>query len=116
MKDIVFFDTEVSTNDKRIHDIGAVRWDGAMLHSANKQELLPFLSGVDYVCGHTIIHHDAKYLFGENETKWMLVDTLYLSPLLFSERPYHRLVKDDKIVSDQMNNPHHKVPSPSDCA
>ena len=22
-----------------------------------------------------------------------------------SERPYHRLVKDDKLVSDQMNNP-----------
>ena len=35
----------------------------------------------------------------------MLVDTLYISPLLFPERPYHRLVKDDKLVSDQMNNP-----------
>lgn len=30
---------------------------------------------------------------------------LYISPLLFPERPYHRLVKDDKLLSEQMNNP-----------
>lgn len=49
------------------------------------------------------MHHDAKYLFGQQSRH--LVDTLYLSPLLFSERPYHRLVKDDKLVCDQLNNP-----------
>lgn len=36
---------------------------------------------------------------------WHLVDTLYMSPILFPERPYHRLLKDDKLMSDQMNNP-----------
>ena len=30
---------------------------------------------------------------------------MYISPLLFPERPYHRLLKDDKLVSEQMNNP-----------
>lgn len=60
---------------------------------------------VDYVCGHNIIHHDAKYLFKEGVHQWILVDTLYVSPLLFPEKPYHRLLKDDKLVSDQMNNP-----------
>ena len=98
-------DVEVGIKDQRIHDIGALRWDDAKLHSASKQDLLPFLNEVDYVCGHNIIHHDVKYLFSENKIKWMLVDTLYLSPLLFPERPYHRLLKDDKIVCDQMNNP-----------
>ena len=28
-----------------------------------------------------------------------------MSPLLFPERPYHRLLKDDKLISEQMNNP-----------
>ena len=34
-----------------------------------------------------------------------LIDTLYLSALLFPKKPYHRLVKDDKIVSEQLNDP-----------
>lgn len=100
-----FVDIEIGLKDNKIHDIGALRWDGAVYHSANKQELLTFLKDVDFVCGHNIIHHDAKYLFGEKKHRWMLVDTLYLSPLLFPERPYHRLLKDDKLISDQMNNP-----------
>ena len=100
-----FIDVEVGLNDHRIHDIGALRCDGAIFHSANRSELLAFLKGVDFVCGHNIIHHDAKYLFGDVAHQWMLVDTLYVSPLLFPERPYHHLLKDDKLVSDQANNP-----------
>jgi ATP-dependent DNA helicase RecQ len=30
---------------------------------------------------------------------------IYISPLLFPERPYHRLLKDDKLISEQINNP-----------
>ena len=33
------------------------------------------------------------------------IDTLYLSPLLFPERPYHALLKDDKLQTDELNNP-----------
>ena len=100
-----FIDVEVGTKDHKIHDIGALRWDGAVFHSANKKELFDFLNGVDFLCGHNIIHHDAKYLFGTDICQCMFVDTLYVSPLLFPERPYHRLLKDDKLVSEQMNNP-----------
>ena len=100
-----FVDCEVGMKDKRVHDIGALRWDGATFHSADKHAMKLFLDGVDFVCGHNIIHHDAKYLFGEGNRRWALVDTLYVSPLLFPERPYHRLLKDDKLVSEQMNNP-----------
>ena len=100
-----FIDVEVGLNDHRIHDIGALRCDGAIFNSANRSELLAFLKDVDFVCGHNIIHHDAKYLFGDVAHQWMLVDTLYVSPLLFPERPYHHLLKDDKLVSDQANNP-----------
>ena len=98
-------DCEVGMKDKRVHDIGALRGDGMTFHSADKHALKLFLDGVEYICGHNIIHHDAKYLFGEGTGKWILVDTLYVSPLLFPERPYHRLLKDDKLVSEQMNNP-----------
>ena len=100
-----FIDVEVGLNDHKIHDIGAIKWDRAILHSANKGDLLRFLKDVDFICGHNIIHHDAKYLFEQGDNRWMLVDTLYVSPLLFPEKPYHRLLKDDKLVSDQINNP-----------
>ena len=91
--------------NKKIHDIGAVRWDGAVYHSADRRQLMEFLKDVDFVCGHNIVNHDARYLFGDDLQGYILVDTLYMSPLLFPERPYHRLLKDDKLVSEQMNNP-----------
>lgn len=100
-----FVDVEVGVKDNKIHDIGARRWDGAVYHSADRHGVMEFLKDVDFVCGHNIIHHDAKYLFGDEAHHWLLVDTLFVSPLLFPERPYHRLLKDDKLVSDQMNNP-----------
>ena len=34
-----------------------------------------------------------------------IIDTLYLSPLLFPAKPYHALLKDDKLQSDDINNP-----------
>ena len=98
-------DVEVGLKNHKIHDIGALRHDGATYHKASKKELFEFLSGTDYICGHNIIHHDAKYLFTDKTCQWILVDTLYISPLLFPERPYHKLLKDDKLISDQMNNP-----------
>ena len=100
-----FVDIEIGLQDKKIHDIGAIRWDGAVYHSASKRELMAFFKDVDFVCGHNIINHDAKYLFGDGKPPYILVDTLFLSPLLFPERPYHNLVKDDKLISDQLNDP-----------
>ena len=60
------------------------------------------------MCGHNIIAHDLQYM---NEyiasviPNYIAIDTLCLSPLLFPMRPYHRLVKDDKLQSDSLNNP-----------
>lgn len=100
-----FVDSEVGLNDHKVHDIGALRYDGAMYHQASRDGLIRFLKDVDFVCGHNLIHHDVKYLFDGVRTSWLYVDTLYLSPLLFPERPYHKLVKDDKLLSEQSNNP-----------
>jgi len=98
-------DIEIGWEDHNIHDIGALRYDGATFHQTSKKALLDFLNDTDDLCGHNIIHHDARYLFAEETCRWLLVDTLYVAPLLFPERPYHRLVKDDKLVSEQVNNP-----------
>lgn len=100
-----FVDLEVGIKDRKIHDIGILRWDGAVFHSANRREALKFLKNTDFICGHNVIHHDMKYLLGDEKHSWILVDTLYMSPLLFPNRPYHHLLKDDKLMSEQMNNP-----------
>ncbi len=104
-----FVDTEVGLKDHRVHDIGALRYDEATFHENDKKALESFFEegNVDFICGHNIVHHDAEYLFPHDgqQLKWLLVDTLYVSPLLFPKRPYHHLVKDDKLMSDQLNNP-----------
>lgn len=102
-RNIAFVDTEVGLKDHKIHDIGALSYDGVVFHQASQTALNKFLQErkVDYICGHNLIHHDARYL----QLNGILIDTLYLSPLLFPKRPYHHLVKDDKLMSEQMNNP-----------
>lgn len=98
-------DIEVGMKDYKIHDIGALKYDGTAFHQNSKDALFDFIRDCDYICGHNIINHDAKYLFNDKPHQWTLVDTLYFSPLLFPERPYHRLIKDDKLISEQINNP-----------
>lgn len=101
-----FVDAEVSMKTHKVCDIGALRHDGAVMHGNSLSELQTFLEHVDFVCGHNIVHHDATYIFsGQSESTWKLVDTLYVSPLLFPKRPYHKLAKDDKLFTDQLNNP-----------
>ena len=100
---IVFIDTEVSPQTKKVADYGAVREDGAVMHTHSTADFDAFVSGCDTVCGHNIIRHDLKYTaLRGNPT---IVDTLFLSPLLFPKRPYHHLVKDDKLQVDELNNP-----------
>lgn len=100
---IVFIDTEVSPQSQKVADFGAVREDGAVLHSHSKADFQSFVSTCDMVCGHNIINHDLKYFILSNNP--IIIDTLFLSPLLFPKRPYHHLVKDDKLQIDELNNP-----------
>lgn len=105
-KTIVFFDTEVGVDDKKIHDIGAVKQNGTVFHSASIADLRSFCSGVEYLCGHNVIHHNLKYLGAAfDSASYTVIDTLYLSPLLFPKRPYHSLLKDDKLQVEELNNP-----------
>ena len=102
---ITFFDTEVSIHSKKIGDIGAVKNAGNIFRSGNLKEFSSFLRGTEYLIGHNIIRHDLKYFPAGFFEKTAFVDTLFLSPLLFPTRPYHRLLKDDKLQTEELNNP-----------
>lgn len=103
---IIFLDTEVGLDDNRIHDIGAVKPDGNVFHSSSVRDFCAFLEGAEYVCGHNIVHFDLKYLSAAGaDIGAKVIDTLYLSPLLFPKRPYHALLKNDKLQVDELNNP-----------
>ncbi|MBR5350270.1 MAG: RecQ family ATP-dependent DNA helicase [Prevotella sp.] len=100
---IAFIDTEVNPQTKKVADYGAIREDGAVLHSHSKADFDAFVLKCDFICGHNIINHDLRYTsLRGNPT---IIDTLHLSPLLFPKRPYHHLVKDDKLQVDELNNP-----------
>lgn len=100
---IAFIDTEVNYQSKKVQDYGTVREDGAVLHTHSKEEFLAFVEPCRVVCGHNIIGFDLKYTTIKDNH--IFIDTLYLSPLLFPNKPYHRLVKDDKLQVDELNNP-----------
>lgn len=103
MKSIAFIDTEVSTEDNKSYDFGAIDNSGKQLHTGVPHEFFSFIENKDFICGHNIVDHDAKHTVIPEKAK--LIDTLYLSPLLFPNRPYHALLKDDKLLTDELNNP-----------
>lgn len=89
--------------------MGAIRSDEISFHKNNFAEFKSFIKSSSFICGHNIFAHDLKYLrlqYGEGFLKNVeAIDTLLLSPLLFPKRPYHNLLKDDKMDSDELNNP-----------
>ena len=103
MMKTAFIDLEVDGRGK-ILDIGGVK-NGQSFHSARIPEFTDFVSDCDCLCGHNIIGHDIKYLKPFLRKEYILIDTLYLSPLLFPQKPYHKLLKDDKILTEELNNP-----------
>jgi len=109
MNSIVFIDTEIDPKSQNIIDIGGIKDNGNSLHSSSISEFIPFIKGSKFICGHNILNHDIKYIHNAVIDAGIdfnnVIDTLYLSPLLFPTRPYHALVKDDKLQSDELNNP-----------
>lgn len=112
MYKVVFIDTEVSTESNIVLDYGAVVDKSTHIHTRSASVFEDFLvqhsSGSKrFLCGHNIVHYDAKYIRQQMQAAGItdLIDTLYLSPLLFPDKPYHALLKDDKLVTDSLNNP-----------
>ena len=103
--DIVFFDIEVSTSSNKIMDLGAVNDYDATIHTSSQGDFFNFVKDAKFIGGHNILNHDLKYLAHLGLEKKKAIDTLYLSPLMFPMRPSHKLLKDEKILSDALNNP-----------
>lgn len=112
MYTVVFIDTEVSVERGAVLDYGAAVDGSTHIHTKSAKAFEDFLvqnstGGKRFLCGHNIVHHDARYIRQQMQAAGItdMIDTLYLSPLLFPNKPYHALLKDDKLLTDSLNNP-----------
>lgn len=73
------------------------------------RELDAFCADAGFLLGHNLLRHDLPVCRAlAPQLGWLdkpVVDTLFLSPLAFPENPYHRLVKNYKLVRDGLNDP-----------
>jgi len=110
----LLIDLETSQN-KKIKHVGAVfqnlvfELKDRYLAEADFFKLDQFAKNAKYILGHNIIEHDLPILRSLCPDLSILslpvIDTLYLSPLAFPQNPYHKLVKNYKLVKDSLNNP-----------
>ncbi|MEN8260475.1 MAG: RecQ family ATP-dependent DNA helicase, partial [Pseudomonadota bacterium] len=107
---------DLETDEKgEIYAVGAIHGDRVFKQDARGkiEKALPaldrFAQGAQYLLGHNLLGHDLPVLQGLAPHLELLskpvVDTLHLSPLAFPQNPYHRLVKDYKLVRDSVNDP-----------
>lgn len=86
-----------------------VTFEGRFSAAQVRAALDDLTKGAEFVLGHNVRRHDIPVLaqlFPRLQVLELpVVDTLELSPLAFPENPYHRLVKDYKLVSDARNDP-----------
>lgn len=110
----VFIDIE-STLDGDIREVGVVFGEErAVARTVREREQvfvrLNDLAGTAaFVGGHNILWHDLPILADKGTCPELLklpvLDTLLLSPLAFPQKPYHRLIKNDKLVTASKSNP-----------
>lgn len=111
----LLLDLETGPNGA-IHKIGAIRGGGETFlrqgrfdEPAALAELDRFATDTELILGHNLLGHDLHALRARQPALDLLrrpvVDTLFLSPLAFPENPYHRLVKDYKLVRDSVADP-----------
>jgi ATP-dependent DNA helicase RecQ len=104
-----------TTRSGRIRHIGAIL-DGRVFEKRESagspailRELEEIARDADFILGHNLLGHDFPVL--KSSFPWLefldkpVIDTLYLSPIAFPQNPYHRLVKDYKLVRATINNP-----------
>ena len=108
MNKIAFIDTEMDLTGRKLLDAGGICDNGQTIHCGSVPALFDFISQAEYTCGHNIIHHDLPLFeknIGRDLSALKAIDTLYLSALLFPKKPYHALLKDDKLQTQELNNP-----------
>ncbi|MGR9052453.1 MAG: RecQ family ATP-dependent DNA helicase, partial [Gammaproteobacteria bacterium] len=114
IKGLLSFDLE-SDAEGNIFAIGAEHGERCFFRKApfDVTEALAefdvFAEDANFLLGHNILRHDLQVCRaiapGLAFLDKPVIDTLFLSPLAFPENPYHRLVKDYKLVRDSVNDP-----------
>jgi ATP-dependent DNA helicase RecQ len=114
LKRALLLDLEVSHFGK-ILKVGAAVGDLTLAIPGNRplaaapRALSDFATSANCVLGHNLIRHDLPVLRehapGLAIHQLPVIDTLVLSPICFPENPYHRLVKDYKLVREGINDP-----------
>lgn len=116
---VLIIDLEVDPKTDKPFKIGAFRPDSGLFFEkafrgekgfhAALVEMAHMTDGLKWLMGHNILGHDLKYLKAVvPEAAWLkvpVIDTLWLSPLAFPQNPYHRLIKNHKIISSEINSP-----------
>ncbi|MGC3871696.1 RecQ family ATP-dependent DNA helicase [Halomonas sp. GXIMD04776] len=117
----LIFDLEVTPEKPgrpaQIFKLGALRIDtgdtleldtGKDVEGALRQ-LDELATGAEFLLGHNVFEHDLPILRQVAPSLDLLalpaLDTLRLSPLAFPQNPYHRLIKDYKLIRDSLNSP-----------
>ena len=111
-------DLETSRHDAfKLYQLAAWRADTGAQVCADKKIDFALLQapldrlaeGAAFLLGHNVRRHDLPVLKmlcpGLKLHDLRLIDTLELSPLAFPANPYHRLVKDYKLLRDSRNDP-----------
>lgn len=103
----LILDLELTTDGQRLRDVGALFGHGE-LHERKLDKLEPWLKEAEILAGHNILRHDAPFLrqrLGEEAMAGKkLCDTLCWSPLLYADKPYHKLVKGYKLHDEEAEN------------
>ena len=110
----IFLDIEAVPGGKLLA-LGAVYGDQHLLAESSKElkraesVLRSWVQEASFVAGHNVLWHDLPILeaagLGGLFEGLPVVDTLALSPLAFPKNPYHRLIKNDLLVSLSKKNP-----------
>jgi ATP-dependent DNA helicase RecQ len=110
----LLLDLEVSHQGK-ILKLGAVLGGLTLARSGSgsfegaSSELNNLAQGANCLLGHNLVRHDLPILRERAPELPILqlpiIDTLVLSPICFPENPYHRLIKDYKLVRESVNDP-----------
>jgi len=106
MNNIAFLDIEVGTTSEKIDRLGYLSTKSA-IESSSISEIknICLEDDIVYICGHNFVEHDAKFLektsFNQILKSAKIIDTLYLSMLLFPNKSTHKLDKPYK--NNQIN-------------
>ena len=109
-RDILFIDLEVTTNSNVIHAIGASykneKYTGASVSAIRD---IYFQYNPKFICGHNFINHDKRFLantsFNPIFDQVRIIDTLFVSMLLYPDKLTHKLSKPYKTEAHIQNDP-----------